>query len=88
MGYDVLEDLEACLATEFGALTSGHALLYSTDGSLRFSGGLTDSRGHEGDSFAMLQLEQALNRQGLLQEGPLASKVYGCLVRKGETNCR
>jgi hypothetical protein len=34
----------------FGIATSGHVLLYAPDGRLLFSGGITASRGHEGDN--------------------------------------
>jgi hypothetical protein len=34
----------------FGAATSGEALLYGPDGRLEFAGGITSSRGHEGDN--------------------------------------
>jgi hypothetical protein len=38
-------------AARFGAATSGSVVLYGADGSLLFHGGITPSRGHEGDSF-------------------------------------
>jgi hypothetical protein len=34
----------------FNAQTSGLTLLYDRTGNLRFDGGITDSRGHEGDN--------------------------------------
>jgi hypothetical protein len=37
-------------ARRFGARTSGHAALYDAAGALRFSGGITPARGHEGDN--------------------------------------
>lgn len=37
-------------ARRFGARTSGYVLVYDAAGALRFSGGITPSRGHEGDN--------------------------------------
>jgi hypothetical protein len=37
-------------ARRFGAFTSGDALLYDSAGGLLFHGGITGSRGHEGDN--------------------------------------
>jgi hypothetical protein len=37
-------------ARAFGAKTSGFTALYAPDGRLLFHGGITASRGHEGDS--------------------------------------
>jgi hypothetical protein len=37
-------------AASFGAHTSGEAFLYGADGGLLFHGGITASRGHEGDN--------------------------------------
>jgi hypothetical protein len=37
-------------ARRFGAMTSGHVLVYDRTGKLLFSGGITEARGHEGDN--------------------------------------
>jgi len=62
-------------AARFGAQTSGQAFLYGPDGALRFAGGATIARGHEGDNpglEAMLSLiaGKAAERS--------ASPVFGC----------
>lgn len=59
----------------FGVRGSGHVLLYEPSGTLRFSGGITSSRGHEGDnagSAAVVGL--------ILQEtsGVRSTPVFGC----------
>jgi len=46
----VSSDAHGIQAAHFGATTSGQVLLYSTGGQLLFQGGLTPSRGHEGDN--------------------------------------
>jgi hypothetical protein len=43
-------DHDGVEAKRFGARTSGHVVLYGPDGRLRFSGGITGSRGHAGDN--------------------------------------
>jgi hypothetical protein len=48
-GAAVLTDGGAELA-RFGAQTSGHVVMYDPSGRLVFSGGITGSRGHEGDN--------------------------------------
>lgn len=49
-GVQVGRDDAAVLARMFGAAASGQTLLYDTAGLLRFSGGITGSRGHAGDN--------------------------------------
>jgi len=62
-------------AARFGAATSGQAALYGRDGALRFSGGITGSRGHEGDNPGLSALTEALGPAG--GRGTNAP-VYGC----------
>lgn len=47
-GVTVLADQGGGLARQFGATTSGYAVLYDASGRLRFFGGLTAARGHRG----------------------------------------
>lgn len=59
----------------FGAETSGHTLLFATDGRLLFSGGITQSRGHEGGNAgesAIVSLVE--NKRADRTETP----VFGC----------
>src|ERR1043165_1851819 len=50
-GVRVVDDVDAREAGLFGSLYSGHVVVYGPEGSLRFSGGITASRGHEGDNL-------------------------------------
>jgi hypothetical protein len=62
-------------ATRFGALTSGHVVVYDASGALRFSGGITGSRGHQGDNIGARRV------QTLLAGGATATSenaVFGC----------
>lgn len=62
-------------ATRFGALTSGQVLLYDAAGALRFSGGITASRGHSGDNAGRTAIEDLLaGRSDTLARTP----VFGC----------
>lgn len=49
-GVNIEVDPTGERARQFGAATSGQALLYSADGTLLFAGGMTESRGHSGDN--------------------------------------
>ena len=57
----VVNDVEGVEARRFGAQTSGTTSLYSPDGRLLFSGGITSSRGHEGDNAGEDALTQAIS---------------------------
>lgn len=49
-GVTVVRDESGVEANRFGAKTSGYALLYARDEKLLFQGGITDGRGHAGES--------------------------------------
>jgi hypothetical protein len=59
----------------FGATTSGQVMFYDAAGTLRFSGGITDGRGHEGDNPGMLAI-LSLVREGKSQLS--STPVFGC----------
>ncbi len=46
----LLPDVDGVWLKTFNVKTSGHVLLYHPNGNLLFSGGITASRGHEGDN--------------------------------------
>lgn len=78
-GATLLEDDGGREAGRFGARTSGVALLYDAAGTLRFQGGITAARGHEGANAAEDRLI------GLLQgssKRAAATPVYGCSLEK------
>ena len=49
-GIHVTTDRDGEESRRFGVKGSGHVLLYQPSGQLVFSGGITSSRGHEGDN--------------------------------------
>lgn len=73
-GVRARRDVGGAEARRFGARTSGHALLYGPQGELLFSGGLTASRGHEGDNLGRASLEALLVGEPARE----ASPVFGC----------
>jgi hypothetical protein len=70
-------DHEGKLATQFGAQTSGYALLYAPDGRRLFAGGITSARGHEGDNDGRSAIEAlALSENSTVHATP----VFGCVL--------
>ena len=64
-------------ATRFGALTSGHVLLYGADAALLFSGGITASRGHVGENPGRSAIVTLLSGQRP-ERG--RTPTFGCLL--------
>lgn len=62
----------------FGSWTSGQTLLYDAKGELRFSGGISEGRGHAGDNAGLDALRRAAQFPG---GGVLRSSVFGCSLR-------
>lgn len=83
-GVAVQLDVEGREAQRFGAETSGQALLYSPKGELVFQGGITASRGHEGDNSGSDAITTAvLNHVEQTSASP-RTRVYGCPLRACE----
>jgi hypothetical protein len=61
-------------AEHFGAMTSGHVVVYDPAGHLVFSGGITGSRGHVGDNVGRRQVLAVLDG-GKTQH---THAVFGC----------
>jgi hypothetical protein len=57
-GVTVLPVFEGIEARRFGAKTSGHTLLFDRNGRRLFSGGITQSRGHDGENAGDAQLSR------------------------------
>ena len=67
----------------FGAFTSGQVLYYDTDRRLRFAGGITGSRGHEGNNKGRQALLQWI-RQGTASQ--TSTFVFGCALQSASMN--
>lgn len=73
-GVRVLRDEGEVEAARFGVATSGQVLLYDPAGALRFAGGITAGRGHEGDNANRAALEAVLGGRVAGADAP----VFGC----------
>lgn len=71
----LLLDRGGTVTRRFGAIDSGTLLAYDPQGVLLFSGGVTASRGHEGDSLGTLVLRDIATG---LPPRDSSSPVFGC----------
>jgi hypothetical protein len=72
-----ITDKNGHAARSFGALTSGHILLFDRGGNLQFSGGITAGRGHHGTSPDGATLANCLQGRA---EAPVFTPVFGCPI--------
>ncbi|HSH37886.1 MAG TPA: hypothetical protein VK993_03795 [Chthoniobacterales bacterium] len=84
-GVTVLPDVGGVEAHRFGAETSGHTLLFAADGSLLFSGGITQSRGHAGANAGASAIVALVSNQ---QPGHAATPVFGCSLTTKQPGTR
>lgn len=78
----LVSDVDGAEARKFGGATSGQTYIFDRNGNLRYSGGLTEGRGHEGEC---LSLDLALRS---LKSGSKAAygEVFGCpILDSGKT---
>jgi hypothetical protein len=79
-GATVLCDPEGVEARRFGARTSGETMLFAPEGRLLFDGGITASRGHEGDNAGRDIIAGLIDNGGnRFRQTP----VFGCAL----SNC-
>lgn len=78
-GADVFVDRDEREAKLFGAMTSGQTYLFDSNGKRVFAGGITPSRGHQGDSEGRLAILHWLETNHILLA---TSKSYGCSLSK------
>lgn len=62
----------------FDAATSGQCLVYDANGRLRFSGGITAGRGHEGANEGRQTVDRLLSESGDPPTGVHTFPVFGC----------
>jgi len=75
----IISDVDGKTAEAFDAKTSGHVLLYHSNGRLLFSGGITAGRGHEGDNIGRTFITDIVKNKGSENSQCL---VYGCPIIK------
>lgn len=70
---------------QFGVATSGHCLVYDSAGALRFSGGVTTGRGHEGPNQSHAWIASILQGKALDSachaNGVAEYPVFGCRIQ-------
>jgi len=71
----VIRDDDGREARRFGTATSGQTLLYDSNGTLLFSGGITGARAHAGDNAGRRSLVALLNGERPVRTG---TNVFGC----------
>jgi hypothetical protein len=78
-GVTLMTDEEGRESERGGAATSGQAILYSADGRLLFSGGITESRGHCGDNAGESAIDALVSSRAIAGgAGNACTPVYGC----------
>ena len=78
-GVHAMRDEGGVEAARFQAATSGQVVLYDAAGRLLFSGGITSSRGHEGDNVGRDTILSLLTR-GRADDS--STPVFGCSLRE------
>lgn len=79
-GVAIIDDILGAEAARFGAMTSGHTLLYDAAGNLAFSGGITRARGEAGENPGRQAILQALREAA---ETAAHTPVFGCPLHGG-----
>lgn len=78
-----IHDVGGVEAKQFGAFTSGQVVYYDAEQRLQFAGGITGSRGHEGNNKGRQALRQ------LIQTGTAdraSTFVFGCALQRASMN--
>jgi hypothetical protein len=76
-GVHVAADPDGVWAAKLGATTSGHVVLFDSAGQVRFHGGITGARGHEGPNAGESAVLAAL---GGTSEPAASTPVFGCAI--------
>lgn len=82
-GGSVIQSKSEYLEKLFSVYTSGQILLYDAAGKLVFSGGITTSRGEQGENPGSVQLVKILSH--LPAQSFVQSPVYGCPLSEAVT---
>lgn len=82
-GLTVHSDVGGVECRRFHAETSGYTVLYDAGGNLLFQGGITDSRGHEGDNPGRSAVESIVQHKLFSK---VRTPVYGCSLLSTESS--
>jgi hypothetical protein len=80
-GVNVMIDEDGREAEMFHGEVSGQVMLYDASGQLVFSGGITASRGHEGDNDGQDAILSFLNNGTLVKD---KTPFFGCVLENKE----
>lgn len=83
-GIHVVQDPRGQLAASMGVWTSGQVLLYDAAGQLQFAGGITPSRGHEGNSIGRDMIRDIVLHDRKPDQPRTA--VFGCAIQNPGQN--
>ena len=79
MNCQIRPDPNGQLAASLGSFTSGRVVLYDGHGKLRYHGGITGSRGHEGDNAGERAVIEILQGR---RESQKSLPVFGCAIEE------
>jgi hypothetical protein len=77
-GVKPIADIDGAESVKFAATTSGETALYDGTGKLLFEGGITATRGHEGDNQGLSEIEAIV---GGAPPGVVQTAVFGCALK-------
>lgn len=80
-GVRVHADVDGKEAARFGAATSGQAMLFDAGGQRVFRGGLTNTRGHAGQSMGCRVIQAMLHGESV---ACVDTAVFGCPLRESD----
>lgn len=74
---EICNDPYGRIAASHGVVTSGHVLIYDADGYLKFSGGITQSRAHEGENTNGILAARSIHN---VSTETVRRPVFGCSI--------
>jgi hypothetical protein len=80
---EVVSDPGGALAEQFGAATSGQVYLFDEKARLTFSGGITPTRSHQGDSVGRQRIVSLVTKGASDRD---TSAVYGCSLDEDDAS--
>lgn len=86
-GAAVFIDAGGHESQKFGAASSGHVMAFAPTGELLYSGGVTHSRGHEGDNVGRASLVSVLSDSEGQIDVAAELPVFGCRLCLPDSAC-
>ncbi len=84
-GARIVFDFDGAETRRFGAKTSGYLCAYDAAGQLRFRGGITPARNHEGASAGGYALSSLLTED--IGQEMVSTNVFGCPLFSDDEDC-